>query len=569
MQLKFVISIILIASLATISIPQLSFAESVIADIPVQYPIGITFNSNNHDLYVASQAGNAVVIDTGTNNVIDTIPISTSGDPYGAGFNSANGNVYITGDASNTLTVINSTTNTVMASVPTGIHARHILFDPLNNKIYITNSGTFPGTVQVFDGTTNNFIHSITAGVNPWGISFNPTNGYIYVTDSNDNELFVIDGATDTVVGTIPVGHDPLGLAFDTANGYIYVANANDNSISVIDSATNTLVTTIPGIGNLPEEVAFNPANGNIYVVSLGDNGVNVINGLTNTASLEVGYGQFRGITVDPINSIVYVTNLSTLSVSVISGTPSIDNPPVLSSITAPTAPVQVNNQITVSDTFTDDPDDTHTTNWNWGDDTSTAGIITESNGSGSVQGTHAYTVPGVYTVTLTVNNNHGLISTVNFTYVVVFDPNGGFVTGGGWINSPQGAYTANTALTGKAIFGFNAKYQNGATVPSGNTQFDFQVADLHFKSTNYDWLVIAGAKAQYKGTGTINGLGNYGFILTATDGQINGGGDIDKFRMKITDNNGDLVYDNLLNAPDDADPTTTLGSGSIIIHKS
>ena len=56
--------------------------------------------------------------------------------------------------------------------------------------------------------------------------------------------------------------------------------------------------------------------------------------------------------------------------------------------------------------------------------------------------------------------------------------------------------------------------------------------------------------------------------MLTATDGQINGGGGIDKFRMKITDNNGGLVYDNLLNAPDSADPTTTLGGGSIVIHK-
>ncbi|MCZ7639998.1 MAG: hypothetical protein M5U12_30475 [Verrucomicrobia bacterium] len=37
------------------------------------------------------------------------------------------------------------------------------------------------------------------------------------------------------------------------------------------------------------------------------------------------------------------------------------------------------------------------------------------------------------------------------------------------------------------------------------------------------------GAKAQYKGTGTVNGLGNYGFLLTATDGQITGGGGSDR----------------------------------------
>ena len=91
-----------------------------------------------------------------------------------------------------------------------------------------------------------------------------------------------------------------------------------------------------------------------------------------------------------------------------------------------------------------------------------------------------------------------------------------------------------------------------------------------NFKSVTYDWLVIAGAKAQYKGTGTINGVGNFGFMLTVTDGQVSGGGRADKFRNKIWDkDNGDaIVYDNKLGAADTADPTTTLGGGSIVVHK-
>ena len=58
----------------------------------------------------------------------------------------------------------------------------------------------------------------------------------------------------------------------------------------------------------------------------------------------------------------------------------------------------------------------------------------------------------------------------------------------------------------------------------------------MNFHSTSYEWLVVAGARAQYKGEGTINGSGNYGFMLTAIDGQINGGGGVDKFRIKIWD---------------------------------
>lgn len=155
------------------------------------------------------------------------------------------------------------------------------------------------------------------------------------------------------------------------------------------------------------------------------------------------------------------------------------------------------------------------------------------------------------------------------FQYVVVYDPDGGFVTGGGWINSPAGAYVADPALVGKANFGFVSKYQKGATVPTGATEFQFKVANLNFKSTAYDWLVVAGARAQYKGVGTINGAGEYGFLLTAIDGQQPGGGGLDKFRIKIwLKATGAIVYDNQMGAADDGDAATVLGGGSIVIHK-
>ncbi len=123
--------------------------------------------------------------------------------------------------------------------------------------------------------------------------------------------------------------------------------------------------------------------------------------------------------------------------------------------------------------------------------------------------------------------------------------------------------------MTGKATFGFESKYQKGKTVPQGNTQFIFNAANFKFKSTAYEWLVVSGAKAQYKGTGTVNGAGSYGFILTAWDGQVTGGGGVDKLRLKVWDKaTGATVYDNQAGASDSADPVTTLGGGSVVIHK-
>jgi hypothetical protein len=177
---------------------------------------------------------------------------------------------------------------------------------------------------------------------------------------------------------------------------------------------------------------------------------------------------------------------------------------------------------------------------------------------------------PGVYTLTLGVDDGHGGEGFSNSELFVVYDPSEGFVTGGGWINSPAGAYVADPTLIGKATFGFVSKYEKGAIVPTGETEFQFKVANLNFHSSSYDWLVVAGARAQYKGVGKINGTGDYGFMLTAIDGQVNDGGGVDKFRMKIWDKaNGEvLVYDNKLGASDDALPSTALGGGQIVIHK-
>ncbi|MHB8870597.1 MAG: HYR domain-containing protein, partial [Thermoleophilia bacterium] len=245
-----------------------------------------------------------------------------------------------------------------------------------------------------------------------------------------------------------------------------------------------------------------------------------------------------------------------------------IDNTaPVLSHVTAPVDPTKVGTTVPVSATFTDEGPVGHTAVWTWDDATTSPGAVDEA--AGLVTGTHTYTVPGVYEVTLTITDWAGRTASVTSGYIVVYDPNGGFATGGGWFNSPVGAYPTDADLTGKATFGFVSKYKNGATVPTGETEFQFKAGDLNFHSAAYDWLVVSGARAQYKGTGTINGKGAYGFMLTATDGQMNGGGGVDKLRMKIWDKaTGNVVYDNNIGASDDAAPAMALGGGAIVVHK-
>jgi hypothetical protein len=175
----------------------------------------------------------------------------------------------------------------------------------------------------------------------------------------------------------------------------------------------------------------------------------------------------------------------------------------------------------------------------------------------------------GVHDVCVRGTDVSGNTSPAECTLVAVYDQAAGFVAGAGWINSPPGAYTADPGLTGRAVFGFTSRYQSGANTPSGFTEFMFRVADLRFQADTFEWLVIAGARAQFKGSGTINGTGDYGFMLTAVDGQVNGGGGVDKFRMKIWDKaTGTIVYDNQMDADDTESPTMAIGAGQILIQK-
>ena len=122
--------------------------------------------------------------------------------------------------------------------------------------------------------------------------------------------------------------------------------------------------------------------------------------------------------------------------------------------------------------------------------------------------------------------------------------------------------------MTGKASFGFVSRYHNGASVPIGATEFQFQAGGLSFKSKSYDWMVISGSnKAQFKGAGQINGSGSYPFMVTCIDGDQPGSDGLDRFRIRIWSDSHVLIFDNQLNAPDDDDPTTVLG-GSIVIHR-
>ncbi len=364
-----------------------------------------------------------------------------------------------------------------------------------------------------------------------------------FTIDVDPGDIIIGDVGAPTVVVTQPVGSEPI-----CGDSVLVEGTATDDGTGVASITVNDVIVEFNSTDNQedPNEVSFS-TTANVPVIG------------KNTIIIVVTDESDNSITIE---RIVYreICNL----------------PPEITLITGPSDPVALGADYEMTGYFTDPDDgDEHNATWDWGDDTDpSVGIVDQE--SDVVTGSHDYLEPGVYTITLTVEDLAGESDRATWSqYTIIYDPSGGFVTGGGWIDSPLGAYPEDPDLSGKANFGFVAKYKKDAKVPTGNTEFQFHAGDLNFHSDTYEWLLIAGARAVFKGTGTINGEGSYKFILTAVDGELPGGGGVDKFRIKIwleDEETGEeiIIYDNKLGAEDDTelDKTTEIRGGNIMIHK-
>jgi subtilisin family serine protease len=345
---------------------------------------------------------------------------------------------------------------------------------------------------------------------------------------------------------------------------------SNDSKDYTINRAPTTISWSVPAsvpegttfasvqtaLGSVPGSFVYTATGGPISAGAFADNATYTLT----AAFTPTDIGNYLPSTKDL--SLV-VTNVAP-TVTIVS--------PALGSV------YSVGTAVTFTGSFTDPGSaDTHpTADWLF-DSTTVPGVVNEA--ARSVTLTRTFTSAGVYMITLRVTDDDGGVGTTTRVgtdtlddFIVIYDPNAGFATGGGWIMSPGGALVANPTATGRASFGFVSKYTNGAKPPTGETEFNFQSGNFNFHSTSYEWLVVSGARAQYKGSGTINGSGDFGFMLTAIDGQVNGGGGADKFRLKVWNKTTlAIIYDNQVgtgvDTTDSATPITGLGGGSIVIH--
>jgi YVTN family beta-propeller protein len=262
-------------------------ADSMVDAIRVgNGPMGIDYDSDNGNMYVANFYSNTVsVIDSNTNNVIATIPFASNTSPIDIAFDSSNGNLYVTNYNTGTVSVINGNTNRVISTIFVGGNPTAIAVNYANGDVYVADG---VNAVRVINPITNRLVHTVSVGYGPSGIAFDSDNGNMYVANFYSNTVSVIDGNTNNVIRTIPMLLDsanPSGIVYNPTDKHLYVINyyslgnrgsGGGGTVSIINDYTNNIIANI-AVGNSPQDGAFNSANGQVYFTNLLSNTVSVI----------------------------------------------------------------------------------------------------------------------------------------------------------------------------------------------------------------------------------------------------------------------------------------------------
>ncbi|KAL0487058.1 hypothetical protein AKO1_012147 [Acrasis kona] len=302
----------------------------------INYPTGVTFNSNTNQLYVTDTRNQLVrVIDMNTGTITKVTGIYTVASSTGDGG-----------------ILVNATLN-----LPNLVE-----FDNVNNVTYIVENNYDQYLIDTAIGNWN--IYTPTTAINsqlnaPQGLCYDSTKNRMYVNDKFDNVVKMVD--LNTNVATVIAGsgvegysgdgglatnakmYNPRGCVVDTVNNYLYITEYRNKVIRMVDLNTNIISTVVgnnvdgytpdgsspvnPMTG--PSTVALDSANNLLYWVEENRHVARYLNRTDNKIYTAAGVQSSSGaasstpvpavgnklcspwgINLDSLNNVLYISEL-------------------------------------------------------------------------------------------------------------------------------------------------------------------------------------------------------------------------------------------------------------------
>ena len=237
----------------------------------------VALDEANHTLYLGNaMEGSIALLDTRTNNVINTIQLSDESNPKKTA------------------------------------HVREVVLDKKHHRLYISGiGGKDSGLLWVVDTQKQQLVNTIEK-FDPVGFAVDETDDKVYAV-TGKGELLTLDGKTSKVLSRVAVApkepkHYFLNIALNTAKNEGYIADTNTRDVLVVDLDSGKLLQRIPTPNSIA--VVYNAARHEIYVTHRNDQQISVIDAKT--------YGVKHTIKTSAMpNSMVLSPDANTLYVSV------------------------------------------------------------------------------------------------------------------------------------------------------------------------------------------------------------------------------------------------------------
>lgn len=219
---------------------------------------------------VSTTGATVGVIDGATDQLTDMLFFG-SFDPGALCYNALNNRLYCLGQvntqANSLLMVIDGDSSQLLKIVPAGGSADSMVWNPANNKIYISNSAD--NTVSIVDCAGDSIIATVETGEWPGALCCGH-NGKVYVT-TNAGGVAVIDPSGDSIRAFVPTAYDPTTLCYDRTDNKVYAGLRNAGLVSVIDVDGDSVVAAVP-VAQSSRQVCWNQNHNKVYVCAPGDN---------------------------------------------------------------------------------------------------------------------------------------------------------------------------------------------------------------------------------------------------------------------------------------------------------
>jgi len=295
-----------------------SEADTVLGTVWVRgvRPQDICYDSATNCVYTANQVSNTVsVIDCSADTLVRVMPVGAAPTVLIAG---PPGKVYCADQDDSSVSVISGGG---VKTVRTGAGSQVLSYDPINNKVYCVNGGTYwASSVTVIDAGADSVAARIPTGRSAAAECYNPAGNSTYVACAGNGMVYVIDGESNSVeAGVIFGGVGPDLLCYNPISDRLYCANSQSGLLVVVDGNTHAVRATPALAGGYIGTPVLNPFRNKVYVTASVDKKVYVVDGLTDriTARIPVA-GGVEMLCYNSANDRIYVAGRLDSTVSAI-----------------------------------------------------------------------------------------------------------------------------------------------------------------------------------------------------------------------------------------------------------